>query len=117
MYYLQYIIRYTADVGFKEGRSNDDIIEFGSETKCALRLVWKKKCYKNIEIFILKLKQFELIQHLQLFQDEPKCIHIHFDKQLQSNLREKLKLSIDHEQFSYILMVQVADTDQNVDKQ
>jgi len=53
---LQYIIRYTADVGFKEGRSNDDIIEFGSETKCALRLVWKKKCYKNIEIFILKLK-------------------------------------------------------------
>ncbi|KAE9525482.1 hypothetical protein AGLY_014282 [Aphis glycines] len=87
LYYLQYIIRYTADVGFKEGRSNDDIIEFGSETKCALRL------------------------------DEPKCIHIHFDKQLQSNLREKLKLSIDHEQFSYILMVQVADTDQNVDKQ
>jgi len=53
---LQYIIRYTADVGFKEGKSNDDMIEFGSETKCALRLVWKKNLCKNIEVFTLKFK-------------------------------------------------------------
>lgn len=33
------MVYYTTDDGFDEGRSNDDMIELGSETKCAFMLV------------------------------------------------------------------------------